>query len=74
MTEQCPICLDTIDNASLLDVCFHKFCYECIVVWIQKTPTCPLCKQPFDTIIHDIMVSNTLLSVFWLLTVISQID
>ncbi|KAI5068210.1 hypothetical protein GOP47_0016555 [Adiantum capillus-veneris] len=50
----CAIChTDHITSAGVLS-CGHHFCYQCIMKWAlevaSKTPTCPLCKGPFDMI------------------------
>lgn len=56
--NMCPICLAAeMEDRSLLDRCFHAFCFECALRWAQvtrKEPTCPLCKAPFSAIIHHI--------------------
>ncbi|KAL8553774.1 hypothetical protein ACS0TY_002166 [Phlomoides rotata] len=51
----CPICLAPVAQESYLDQCFHKFCYSCIVKWINivsrgqscasSSLKCPLCKR-----------------------------
>jgi hypothetical protein len=62
MTESdaaCPICLDRpMQNPSLLDRCFHSFCFDCIVAWVKTTPSCPLCKREFEHIVHDILTED----------------
>eukprot|EP01116_Phalansterium_solitarium_P022057 TRINITY_DN7145_c0_g1_i2.p1 TRINITY_DN7145_c0_g1~~TRINITY_DN7145_c0_g1_i2.p1 ORF type:complete len:401 (+),score=102.25 TRINITY_DN7145_c0_g1_i2:80-1282(+) len=50
----CPICLGEFSNQCLLDQCFHRFCFECAVQWSKMSTTCPLCKRPFDSLIHDV--------------------
>ncbi|XP_057778219.1 uncharacterized protein LOC130996950 [Salvia miltiorrhiza] len=57
----CPICLSPTTQESYLDQCFHKFCYHCIVKWINivarrqscssSSMTCPLCKRENFSII-----------------------
>eukprot|EP00041_Stephanoeca_diplocostata_P029790 m.887074 g.887074 ORF g.887074 m.887074 type:complete len:565 (-) comp23634_c0_seq3:2256-3950(-) len=52
----CPICLDsTMDDRSLLDSCFHAFCFTCISEWAKQSMTCPLCKSSFRSVIHNIL-------------------
>ncbi|MCO5606966.1 hypothetical protein L7F22_061157 [Adiantum nelumboides] len=51
----CTIChTDQITSAEGVLSCGHHFCYHCIMKWAlevpSKTPTCPLCKAPFDMI------------------------
>jgi E3 ubiquitin-protein ligase Topors len=50
----CPICLDPFESPTLLDSCFHKFCFLCINQWAQVTQTCPLCKSWFRSLIYGI--------------------
>lgn len=52
--SKCPICLDTFNNMSYLDLCLHKFCFRCIHEWSKNKAECPLCKQPFHSIYHSI--------------------
>lgn len=50
----CSICLQAINNASFVDICLHKFCYECLFQWSQEKNDCPLCKEKFQNIIHNV--------------------
>jgi len=50
----CPICLSRLENRSYTDTCFHKFCFVCLVEWSKVKPVCPLCKQPFTSVIHNV--------------------
>lgn len=51
----CSICLsDTIENKSFTDSCFHTFCFVCLVEWSKVKAVCPLCKQSFKSIIHNV--------------------
>eukprot|EP01129_Flabellula_baltica_P008591 TRINITY_DN3425_c0_g1_i1.p1 TRINITY_DN3425_c0_g1~~TRINITY_DN3425_c0_g1_i1.p1 ORF type:complete len:353 (-),score=76.70 TRINITY_DN3425_c0_g1_i1:6-914(-) len=54
LSVDCPICLTHTDNATKLDLCFHTFCYYCILQWSKVTQECPLCKCPFSSLIHSI--------------------
>lgn len=44
--EDCPICLNDFDDNE--EVCFldctHMFHQNCIVEWVRKKNTCPLCR------------------------------
>ncbi|KAJ8772016.1 hypothetical protein K2173_027193 [Erythroxylum novogranatense] len=61
-TGPCPICLGSFVEESYLDICFHKFCYTCILHWTKvvaakhsrKPPSvkCPLCKVENFSIIY----------------------
>lgn len=58
----CPICLGPILLESYLNICFHKFCYNCILQWTKVVAgknshklasiKCPFCKTENFSIIH----------------------
>ena len=50
----CSICLGKVENKSFTDSCFHTFCFVCLVEWSKVKAVCPLCKQPFKSIIHNV--------------------
>ncbi|XP_043238489.1 E3 ubiquitin-protein ligase Topors-like [Amphibalanus amphitrite] len=50
----CPICLGKLDNKAFSDGCMHQFCFTCIVEWSKVRAVCPLCKQGFTSIIHNV--------------------
>ena len=53
--EKCPVCLQLIDRSkSFTSVCFHSFCFECILQWSSIKLSCPLCKTAFDRILFNI--------------------
>ena len=41
--KHCVICLETISEHSVTNPCAHSFDFLCIVNWLERTPTCPLC-------------------------------
>ena len=65
-TVTCAICLDIAESPATLSGCpttttnanvtatatRHTFCLACIEQWSKVTNRCPLCKRPFDAIIH----------------------
>ncbi|XP_062985265.1 E3 ubiquitin-protein ligase Topors [Elgaria multicarinata webbii] len=51
--SKCPICLDKFDNVAYLDRCLHRFCFRCVQEWSKNKAECPLCKQPFHSILHS---------------------
>lgn len=53
--NQCSICLESLYDATLLDPCFHRFCFACTLAWLRVTPSCPLCKQACVAVIHRIV-------------------
>ncbi|GAB2211536.1 hypothetical protein Drorol1_Dr00024851 [Drosera rotundifolia] len=60
----CPICLGPVTAEAYLDRCFHKFCYSCILCWMnvvrdkrasskhEQSLKCPLCKTENISIIY----------------------
>ncbi|GAA0187295.1 hypothetical protein LIER_34583 [Lithospermum erythrorhizon] len=61
-SNPCPICLGPIKCEAYLDQCFHNFCYNCILQWINvvsrkcmprpSSVKCPLCKADNFSVIH----------------------
>lgn len=56
--SKCPICLDRFNNLAYLDRCLHRFCFPCIQEWSHNKAECPLCKQPFTSILHSVRAEN----------------
>ncbi|KAJ8688484.1 hypothetical protein QAD02_024279 [Eretmocerus hayati] len=50
----CSICLGQLVNPSFTDSCLHQFCFTCLVEWSKIKTECPLCKQIFKSIIHNV--------------------
>ncbi|XP_050403399.1 E3 ubiquitin-protein ligase Topors [Patella vulgata] len=50
----CAICLGKLENKSFTDSCFHMFCFVCLLEWSKVKNECPLCKQSFKSIIHNV--------------------
>uniref|UniRef100_A0A1A9WA32 E3 ubiquitin-protein ligase Topors n=1 Tax=Glossina brevipalpis TaxID=37001 RepID=A0A1A9WA32_9MUSC len=50
----CAICLSRCKNKCLTDSCMHQFCFKCLCEWSKVKPECPLCKQTFKSIIHNV--------------------
>ena len=45
--EKCPICweaLDTLEDMAVATRCKHVFCKDCILSWVSKSQTCPVCR------------------------------
>ena len=53
--ELCPICLECIDDKTLLNQCLHPFCHECILRWSLVSRNCPLCKETYTECFHEFM-------------------
>lgn len=43
--QSCPICLETLKQPVLEYNCQNLFCGKCILKWLSKKDTCPLCVQ-----------------------------
>ncbi|XP_060520813.1 E3 ubiquitin-protein ligase Topors-like isoform X2 [Cylas formicarius] len=50
----CAICLGSCSNKCFSDSCSHEFCFKCLLEWSKIKAECPLCKQPFKSIIHNV--------------------
>ncbi|XP_067002019.2 E3 ubiquitin-protein ligase Topors [Anabrus simplex] len=50
----CAICLGKSENKSFTDSCLHQFCFSCLLEWSKVKAECPLCKQSFKSIIHNV--------------------
>ncbi|XP_058793439.1 E3 ubiquitin-protein ligase Topors-like [Phymastichus coffea] len=50
----CSICLGKLVNTSFTDSCLHQFCFNCLLQWSKIKTECPLCKQTFKSIIHNV--------------------
>ena len=48
---ECPVCLLTLRNPHLLSCCGLKVCETCIVGVKADEKPCPMCKQPFTTLL-----------------------
>jgi SNF2 family DNA or RNA helicase len=45
MLECCHICLEKIEEPVINKCCYNIFCGKCILKWLTKQATCPLCRQ-----------------------------
>ncbi|XAR51850.1 hypothetical protein NMG60_11006612 [Bertholletia excelsa] len=48
----CAVCLENFkagDKCRLLPLCRHSFHAECVDLWLQKTPVCPICRTGADS-------------------------
>ena len=44
LCSDCTICLNKLDKPVMLGCCQNVFCGECILSWLDKRNTCPLCR------------------------------
>ncbi|XP_015596259.1 E3 ubiquitin-protein ligase RNF181 [Cephus cinctus] len=51
VSRQCPVCLKEFEIGNLVKTlpCRHTFHKECIVPWLEKTNSCPLCRYELPT-------------------------
>ena len=64
-TSECSICLDSVLNLNprnkILSLsCNHAFHYKCIIRWIKKKPTCPICRQNIRTPLSQDSTTHTI--------------
>ncbi|XP_049787434.1 E3 ubiquitin-protein ligase Topors [Schistocerca cancellata] len=50
----CAICLGKLQNKSFTNSCLHQYCFTCLLEWSKVKAECPLCKQSFQSIIHNV--------------------
>lgn len=55
--EECPTCLEEYDedNPKIITKCEHHFHLSCILEWMERSDTCPVCDQEM---IIDFPVNN----------------
>jgi SNF2 family DNA or RNA helicase len=46
--KTCSICLEKVNNPVLEYNCENIFCSECLLTWLAKNDSCPLCKKTID--------------------------
>ncbi|XP_021236807.1 E3 ubiquitin-protein ligase Topors-like [Numida meleagris] len=59
LDRRCPICLDSMDDASHVMPCLHQFCFGCIRRWVETRPKCPLCKRRVRSILHSVRADDS---------------
>jgi hypothetical protein len=47
--DECPICLDALNNDIKILTCKHTYHKICINTWLERTNICPMCRFPLDT-------------------------
>jgi hypothetical protein len=50
-SSKCPVCLllFDVDEEVVLMPCKHRFHEGCIIPWLQKTNSCPVCRHELPT-------------------------
>ncbi|KAI7741969.1 hypothetical protein M8C21_008682 [Ambrosia artemisiifolia] len=48
--EECPTCLEEYDeeNPKIITKCEHHFHLSCILEWMERSDTCPVCDQVME--------------------------
>ncbi|NXK23766.1 TOPRS ligase, partial [Arenaria interpres] len=54
----CPICCDSQDGIAYVSPCRHKFCLGCILRWVRRTSSCPLCRGRVEEIEFSVREEN----------------
>ena len=48
-SNECAICLSPLfEGALAVTDCTHLYHYDCIADWVDRQPTCPLCRTHID--------------------------
>jgi len=50
-TDSCVICMNSLQEKTIIKSCNHAFCHECICKWSKNKRSCPLCNSSFTTLI-----------------------
>lgn len=45
--DSCAICFDNPENTCITPCCSRSFCASCILEWMTRVPSCPLCRKSF---------------------------
>jgi len=49
LKENCHICMEKLVTPVMEPFCQNLFCGKCLLTWLQKAETCPLCRDKVDT-------------------------
>ncbi len=61
LNETCPVCLESITNAkksAVLKKCGHSYHFKCLNNWLEKSHSCPLCRNKVMLSSEDIVITN----------------
>ena len=50
----CPVCLSRVENRAYTNTCLHEFCFPCIEEWSRSHNRCPVCREVYQKILHNI--------------------
>ncbi len=54
----CPVCLNRVQERSYTNTCLHEFCFPCIQEWSRNHNRCPVCRERYTNILHNIKSST----------------
>ena len=43
--EDCTICINKLSDIFLYTKCNHKYCFTCLMKWLEENSTCPVCRK-----------------------------
>ncbi|WWC87479.1 uncharacterized protein L201_002368 [Kwoniella dendrophila CBS 6074] len=53
--ERCVICLMNLKDRTVVGLCGHEFCFDCIGIWANQSRRCPLCSADMASfLLHDL--------------------
>ena len=53
--DECPICYE-MKPQTILSPCNHKFCAKCLIKYLKRGQTCPLCRRNFHNVHPPLVV------------------
>ena len=59
-------CICEVNKINFKTLCNHSFCSVCIIKWIIKSKTCPICRTPINVWVINIPVTITWKMIFLL--------
>jgi hypothetical protein len=55
----CNVCLESINNKTILKCCYNSFCFTCINKWFQYHTVCPTCRKEVDITKDQVMILSS---------------
>ena len=62
-SQTCNICIDQIENKTILKCCNNSFCFRCINTWLQIKTRCPICKSRLNHSSDQVLIPNIELNI-----------
>lgn len=64
---RCAICMQNYMNRTYVSPCYHSFCFNCILQWINTPASdCPLCRQTIESLIYNVNVEENTMDEYFL--------